>query len=91
MDVVSALRAESWLIEPTLHLGRLQYEGRLHSQHCLVDLNQLAELFATSKQNISSHIINILEEKELGEISVVNYFFTTAADGKNYSVHNREA
>ena len=39
---------------------------------------QLAELFATSKQNISSHVINVLEEKELSEDSVVKDFFTTA-------------
>lgn len=44
--------------------------------------NQLAELFDTSKQNIGQHIANILEEKELEENSVVKYFFTTAADGK---------
>jgi hypothetical protein len=48
--------------------------------------NQLAELFATSKQNISSHILNILKEKELEENSVVKGLLTTATDGKNYSV-----
>ncbi len=48
--------------------------------------NQLAELFDTSKQNIGQHISNILEEKELNENSVVKYFFTTAADGKQYEV-----
>lgn len=48
--------------------------------------NQLAELFDTSKQNISQHISNILEEKELQEISVVKNYFTTATDGKNYEV-----
>ncbi len=31
--------------------------------------NQLAELFATSKQNVSSHVINILKENELNESS----------------------
>ena len=47
---------------------------------------QMAELFATSKQTISYHIINILEEKGLSEISVVKEYLTTAADGKNYNV-----
>ena len=47
---------------------------------------QMAELFATSKQLISHHIINILKEKELEEISVVKQYLTTAADGKNYNV-----
>ena len=47
---------------------------------------QMAELFATSKQAISHHIVNILKEKELNELSVVKQYLTTAADGKNYNV-----
>ena len=47
---------------------------------------QMAELFATSKQLISHHIANILKEQELTEESVVKNFLTTAADGKNYNV-----
>jgi len=48
--------------------------------------NQLAQLFDTSKQNISLHIINILEEKELDRDSVVKDYLTTASDGKEYNV-----
>ena len=48
--------------------------------------NHLAELFDTSKQNISLHIINILKEGELDEKSVVKDYLTTAADGKNYNI-----
>lgn len=40
--------------------------------------NQLAELFDTSKQNISQHTINILNEGELQEKSVVKNYLTTA-------------
>nr|VFK42007.1 MAG: Uncharacterized conserved protein [Candidatus Kentron sp. TC] len=47
---------------------------------------QLAELFATSRQNITMHLSNILKEKELNENSVCKDFLLTAADGKNYSV-----
>ena len=46
----------------------------------------MAELFATSKQTISYHIINILKERELYKDSVVKEFLTTAVDGKNYNV-----
>ncbi|MDR2562555.1 MAG: virulence RhuM family protein [Prevotellaceae bacterium] len=46
----------------------------------------LAELFDTSKQNVSWHIINILDEKELDANSVIKNYLTTAADGKNYKV-----
>ena len=48
--------------------------------------SQLAELFATSVPNISIHVSNILEDKELIEGSVVKDYLTTAADGKKYSV-----
>jgi len=48
--------------------------------------NQLAELFATSKQNISLHIQNILKEGELEHNSVVKEYLTTASDGKKYNV-----
>ena len=47
---------------------------------------QMAELFATSKQAVSRHAVNILKEKELFETSVVKQYLTTAADGKNYNV-----
>ena len=48
--------------------------------------NQLAELFDTSKPNISMHIANILSESELQKDSVVKNFLTTASDGKQYDV-----
>lgn len=47
--------------------------------------SQLAELFSTTKQNISLHIKNIIEDKELEENSVVKEYLTTANDGKNYN------
>ena len=47
---------------------------------------QLAELFATSRPNITMHISNILKEKELDKNSVCKDFLLTAADGKKYSV-----
>ena len=50
--------------------------------------SQLAELFVTSKPNVSIHFSNILEEHELDENSVVKDFLTTADDGKKYSVRH---
>lgn len=46
----------------------------------------IAKLFGTSVANISIHIKNILEDKELGKSSVVKEYLTTASDGKNYNV-----
>lgn len=46
---------------------------------------QIAELFGTSKQSVSYHIINILKEKKLDKDSVVKDYLTTAPDGKQYN------
>ena len=48
--------------------------------------SQLAELFATSKQNVGQHVASILDDNELEENSVVKKYFTTAAEGKKYEV-----
>lgn len=45
---------------------------------------EIAELFQTSKQNISLHANNILDEGELLADSVVKESLTTASDGKRY-------
>ncbi len=47
---------------------------------------QIAELFGTSKANISMHITSILNDNELERNSVVKNYLTTAADGKQYDV-----
>ena len=44
----------------------------------------LANLFETTKQNISLHLQNIFKDGELSENSVVKEFLTTASDGKKY-------
>ncbi|MGK5063010.1 virulence RhuM family protein [Janthinobacterium sp. LB3P112] len=45
---------------------------------------ELAELFQSTKQNISLHVKNVLSEGELDVNSVVKEDLTTAADGKRY-------
>lgn len=45
---------------------------------------QMAELFDTTKQNVSLHANNCFKEGELNKKSVVKDFLTTASDGKNY-------
>lgn len=57
-----------------------------HDGNVWMNQQQLAELFDTSKQNISLHINNILKEKELLSDSVVKDYLTTASDGKQYDV-----
>jgi hypothetical protein len=54
---------------------------------------EIAALFDTSKQNVSLHLKNIFEDKELLRSSVVKESLTTAADGKAYqtSLYNLDA
>ncbi|MDR0697102.1 MAG: virulence RhuM family protein [Christensenellaceae bacterium] len=48
--------------------------------------SQMAELFQSTKQNISLHINNAFKEGELDPFSVVKESLTTAVDGKAYNV-----
>ena len=66
--------------------GRASVALYAHDGKIWVNQQQMAELFATSKPNISMHISNILKDNELLEDSVVKNFLTTAADGKSYNV-----
>lgn len=49
---------------------------------------EMAELFDSTKQNISLHIRKIFAEQELQEESVVKYYLTTGSDGKRYKTMN---
>ena len=64
--------------------GQVDIEVRLEDENVWLTQNSMAELFDTTKQNISLHLKNIFEEKELEENSVVKHSLTTAKDGKNY-------
>lgn len=64
--------------------NRTRIEVRLENEMVWLTQNQIAELFQTSKQNVSLHIQNLLAENELREDSVVKESLITAADGKNY-------
>ena len=46
----------------------------------------MVELYQTSKPNLSMHLKHLFEECELEENSVVQFYLTTAADGKAYRV-----
>ena len=49
---------------------------------------EMAELFQTTKQNVSLHLKNIFQDGELVEGAVVKDYLTTAADGKAYQTKN---
>ena len=64
--------------------GQTRLEVRLEGETVWLTQKAMAELYQTSKQNISLHIQNIFNERELDKNSVVKDFLTTALDGKNY-------
>lgn len=65
---------------------RTQIDVRLEGETVWLNQSQMAELFESTKQNISLHIRNIFEEGELRQESVVKEYLTTPADGKRYTV-----
>ena len=64
--------------------GQVEIEVRLEDENVWLTQKAMAELFDTTKQNISLHINNIFEENELNSDSVVKENLTTAQDCKNY-------
>jgi len=65
--------------------GVTKIEAKYVEDNIWLTQNQLAEIYKTTKQNISLHINNILKDKELDENSVVKNSLTTASDGKKYN------
>ena len=61
--------------------GKAKINLRLEDGTVWLNQLQIAELFQTTKQNISKHIKAILEDGELEEKMVVNYQLTTTKHG----------
>ena len=62
--------------------GKVDIEVRLEDENVWLTQNSMAELFDTTKQNISLHIKNIFDEKELNENSVDKDSLTTVKNEK---------
>lgn len=61
--------------------GRAKIELQVENGTVWLNQNEIAELFQTTKQNISKHIKAIFEDNELEEKVVVNYQLTTTQHG----------
>lgn len=66
--------------------GKVHIECRFESDTLWLSQSMICDLYAKAKATISEHIAHIFEEGELDEVSVVRFYRTTAADGKNYNV-----
>ena len=73
--------------------GYTHIEVRLQDETVWLSQLAMAELFQSTKQNISLHLKNVFDEGELLERRVVKEYLTTASDGKNYRTkfYNLEA
>ncbi|NHQ60532.1 virulence RhuM family protein [Chlorobium sp. BLA1] len=73
--------------------GNATIEVRLENETVWLSQAAMAELFQTTKQNVSLHLKNVFKEGELDEGSVVKDYLTTATDGKTYQIssYNLEA
>lgn len=61
--------------------GKTKIDVKLEDETVWLSQQQMAELYDTTKQNISLHIKNIFEEEELVEISTVKEFLTVQKEG----------
>ncbi|MDP4283848.1 MAG: virulence RhuM family protein [Bacteroidota bacterium] len=65
--------------------GDTKIDVRLENKNVWLSQSQMAILYQTSVSNISKHLTKIFKEKELEENTVIDFFSTTASDGKFYS------
>ena len=61
--------------------GQVKIEVKLEDENVWLTQNAMAELFETTKQNISLHIKNIFEERELDSNSTVKDSLTVQKEG----------
>ena len=80
-EMDSSPKSEIILYQPN---ETVSLEVRLDEDTVWLSQAQMAELFQTTKQNVSLHINNIFKENELDKNSVVKDYLTTALDGKAY-------
>ncbi|HKM36472.1 MAG TPA: virulence RhuM family protein [Thiopseudomonas sp.] len=64
--------------------GQTRLQLRVETDSIWLSQMEIAELFQTTKQNVSLHAKNIFADGELRQDSVVKESLTTATDGKNY-------
>ena len=71
-----------------LENGKTKIDVKLDGETVWLSQQQMAELYDTTKQNISLHIKNIFDEEELDEDSTVKEFLTVQQEG-NRSVERK--
>ena len=81
MNDIESKKGEIVMYQPD---ETIRLEVRVEDETVWLSQAQMADLFLTTKQNVSLHVNNIFREEELEENSVVKESLTTAKDGKRY-------
>ena len=66
--------------------GNVKVDVNIQNEDIWMSQDIMANLYDTTKNNVSMHLKNIFDEGELQKDVVVKKFLTTARDGKKYNV-----
>lgn len=73
-----------------LENGKTKIDVKLEDETVWLSQQQMADLYNTTKQNISLHIKNIFEEEELIENSTVKEFLTVQKEENRSFKRNKQ-
>jgi len=62
--------------------GNIKIDVRLENETVWLTQQLMAELFQTTQQNISQHILSIYKERELSQVSTHKKFLSVRQEGK---------
>ena len=80
-DTMTSSTGEIILYQPD---DTIRLEVRMEDETVWLTQAQMAELFRTTRNNVTLHISNIFKEEELSKDSVCKKSLLTASDGKRY-------
>ena len=85
-----AEKNDSQLVIYKTEAGDIKIDVRFQNETVWLSQQLMAELFQTTKQNISLHIANIYEDKELAPQTTVKDFLTVQKEGNRQVTRNVE-
>lgn len=66
--------------------GELKLDVHLSEKTVWLNLNQLVEIFNSTKSNVSEHLKHIFTEEDIDEEQTVRFFRTLASNNKSYNI-----
>jgi hypothetical protein len=71
----------------TSNIGNINIQVFIEDDTVWTTQKGMADIFGTSRENVTAHLKNIFQDKELQENSVCKKILHTAADGKKYNTN----